>query len=97
MRLSLFAYLGIAFQIIGAFLIIPALFALSYSEPVIPFLFASLAAFFSGSLLTQVFKREELSLADAMVLSSLGFLGISLFGAIPYLFYPEFPAGFLNA
>lgn len=97
MRLSLFAYLGIAFQIIGAFLIIPAIFALSYSEPVLPFLFASLAAFFSGSLLTQVFKREELSLADAMVLSSLGFLGISLFGAIPYLFYPEFPAGFLNA
>ncbi len=97
MRLSILAHLGIAFQIIGAFLIVPSILALFSSEPVIPFLFASLAAFLTGSLLTQAFKREELSMGDAMALSSLGFLGISLFGAIPYLFYPEFPAGFLNA
>jgi trk system potassium uptake protein TrkH len=87
---SIFSYLGLVLEILGILLLIPIIVSWVMGENVyVPFFIAAIISFVFGTLMDKKFKKEELTLGSAMVLSSITFVIISLIGAIPFLFYMD--------
>lgn len=70
--------------------VLPILVALIYHEPFQPFIMGVVIPFIAGILLIR-FPRKQLDFGDAMLLSSLTLLLLSLFGAFPFFNVLEGP------
>lgn len=77
------SYTGTFLKVNGAVLLIPAVVAYIYSENQVPFLIAGILSFLVGALLSRK-PRVELTFMDAMLLSAVTLVLVSLFGAIPF-------------
>ncbi|NIO23092.1 MAG: hypothetical protein GTN38_03645 [Candidatus Aenigmarchaeota archaeon] len=83
---SVLSYLGLLLGILAILMLFPLAVSLVFAEDVyIPFLLGAVISFAVGVVLYKKFEREPLDLSSAMVLASLTFIVVSLFGAIPYL------------
>ena len=83
---NILAYLGILLEVFAAFLILPIIAALIYSEPVVPFLIPTVIALFLGVILDKNFTRGRLNLNEGLSLTAITFIIFSLIGSIPYLY-----------
>ena len=85
---SILSYLGTILEILGILILIPIFIAWIYEENIyLNFLVPATISFILGSFLDRYFKKDELTLGSAVVLSALSFILISLIGSIPYLSY----------
>ena len=80
-------YLGFVLMIIGALVLLPILPAILYSEysTIFPFVFAAALSLGLGFALNKIFRKGELTLSRAMVMTALTFISMSVVGAIPYI------------
>lgn len=76
-------YVGLFLKINSLILLAPALIAVYYSENAIPFVISSVFSYLVGILLTRE-SHTDISYADAMLISSLTLLMVSMVGAVPY-------------
>ena len=84
----IFNYLGYLFYLLGLFLLIPLIFALIYRDPqssTLSFVYSSLLSFALGYVFQKVFKKGKISNLHATIICSLGWIFISLVGAIPFV------------
>ncbi len=90
-------FLGLVFIAIGVVMLAPAPVALALSEAdLIPyFAIPAAVALFIGVILWRKFERTDLTLGKAMVLVTLAWILMSLFGSMPYIF--GHGMGFLDA
>lgn len=86
---SILSYLGTLLEILGILSLIPIIVAWAFNESSLytPFLLTAIISFILGIILDKRFKKQELNLGSAMVLSALAFIIISLIGSIPFMFY----------
>lgn len=78
--------MGMMLAILGALALLPLIPALIYQEGTyLSFILTSFFSLVAGFILYKRFKREPLDLGSAMVLASITFVVISLFGSIPYM------------
>ncbi len=84
--------LGILLITEGALLLLPTLIALYYKENVVPFLITIAATVASGFVMTR-FKPHDKTIVsmDGFAIVSLGWVLISLFGALPFFISKEIP------
>ena len=84
--------LGILLITEGALLLLPTLIALYYKENVVPFLITIAATVASGFIITR-FKPQDKTIVsmDGFAIVSLGWVLISLFGALPFFISKEIP------
>ena len=84
--------LGILLITEGALLLLPTLIALYYKENVVPFLITIAATVASGFVMTR-FKPHDKTIVsmDGFAIVSLGWILISLFGALPFFISKEIP------
>ena len=84
--------LGILLITEGALLLLPTLIALYYKENVVPFLITIAATVASGFVMTR-FKPHDKTIVsmDGFAIVSLGWILISLFGALPLFISKEIP------
>ncbi len=84
--------LGILLITEGALLLLPTLIALYYKENVVPFLITIVATVASGFVMTR-FKPHDKTIVsmDGFAIVSLGWILISLFGALPFFISKEIP------
>lgn len=84
--------LGILLITEGALLLLPTLIALYYRENVVPFLITIAATVASGFVMTR-FKPYDKTIVsmDGFAIVSLGWILISLFGALPFFISEEIP------
>lgn len=89
--------LGGLLVFLAAALLLPIPFSLYYHDGQIPaFLWSALITALAGMLLRGLFVPEgDLGFRDGFAIVTLGWLGASLFGALPFYFSGEF-AGFLD-
>jgi len=82
--------LGILLITEGALLLLPTLIALYYKENVVPFLITIAATVASGFVMTR-FKPHDKTIVsmDGFAIVSLGWILISLFGALPFFISKE--------
>lgn len=76
-------YLGRLLEINGVLLLLPLIVAVGYQEFLWPFIIPVFLSLLIGHFLRK-FPEKELDLGDAILLSVITLLSISLFGAIPF-------------
>ena len=84
---NILAYLGLLLEVFAFFLILPTIAALYLNEPAEPFLVAALISIILGLYFEKTNKQEELRINEALTLTALSFLFVSIIGAIPYLYH----------
>lgn len=85
---SIMSYMGVMLEIAGILALLPFLVSLVYGDGFfVMFLLTAAVTFAIGAILDRHFEKTELDLGSAMIITALSFFVISLFGAIPYLFY----------
>ena len=84
--------LGILLQFSGILLVVPALIgtALGESESTIGIFFAVVGLSFAGSFLTNIGEKGPMNLKQASIFVVSGFILLSLFGSIPYIYFNPF-------
>ena len=84
--------LGILLITEGSLLILPTLIGLYYKENVVPFLITIAASVVSGFVMTR-FKPQDKTIVsmDGFAIVSVGWILISLFGALPFFLGKEIP------
>ena len=84
--------LGILLQFSGILLVVPALLgtALGESESTIGIFFAVVGLSFSGFFLTNIGEKGPMNLKQASIFVVSGFIFLSLFGSIPYIYINPF-------
>ena len=83
---SVLSYIGVVLEVMGVLSIIPVIFSVIFSDGMhFVFIITGIITFAFGTILDKSFKKSELDLGTAMVITALSFIIISLFGAIPYL------------
>ena len=84
--------LGILLITEGALLLLPTLIGLYYKEDVVPFLITIAATVISGFVMIR-FKPHDKTIVsmDGFAIVSLGWIFISLFGALPFFISKEIP------
>lgn len=91
------AYLGLSLQILAVLLIVPALAAHFWGEPLIPFFIPCVSSFILGGVLSSFFERKDLTIAEALIFASVLFITMSAVGSIPYLLTPTAYTDFVDA
>ncbi len=84
---NILAYLGLLLEAFAFFLILPIMAAFYLNEPAEPFLIAALISIILGLYFDKTNKQEELRINEALTLTAVSFLVVSLIGAIPYLYH----------
>lgn len=81
-------FLGLVFIVIGTVMLapVPVAFALSEANLISYFAIPAAIALFIGVILWRKFERTDLTLGKAMVLVTLAWILMSLFGSMPYIF-----------
>jgi trk system potassium uptake protein TrkH len=80
--------MGVMLEIVGILALLPFIVALIYGDGFfVMFLLTAAVTFAIGAILDRNFEKTELDLGSAMIITALSFVVISLFGAIPYMFY----------
>jgi trk/ktr system potassium uptake protein len=89
---SILGNLGILLQFSGILLVVPALLgtALGESESTIGIFFAVVGLSFSGFFLTNIGEKGPMNLKQASIFVVSGFIFLSLFGSIPYIYINPF-------
>jgi trk system potassium uptake protein len=89
---SVLGNLGILLQFSGILLVVPALLgtALGESESTIGIFFAVVGLSFSGFFLTNIGEKGPMNLKQASIFVVSGFIFLSLFGSIPYIYINPF-------
>ena len=84
--------LGILLQFSGILLVVPALLgtALGESESTIGIFFAVVGLSFAGFFLTNIGEKGPMNLKQASIFVVSGFIFLSLFGSIPYIYINPF-------
>jgi trk/ktr system potassium uptake protein len=84
--------LGILLQFSGILLVVPALLgtALGESESTIGIFFAVVGLSFAGFFLTNIGEKGPMNLKQASIFVVSGFILLSLFGSIPYIYINPF-------
>ena len=84
--------LGILLQFSGILLLVPALLgtALGESESTIGIFFAVVGLSFAGFFLTNIGEKGPMNLKQASIFVVSGFIFLSLFGSIPYIYINPF-------
>jgi trk system potassium uptake protein len=84
--------LGILLQFSGILLVVPALLgtALGESESTIGIFFAVVGLSFAGFFLTNIGEKGPMNLKQASIFVVSGFIFLSLFGSIPYIYIHPF-------
>lgn len=84
--------LGILLQFSGILLVVPALLgtALGESESTIGIFFAVVGLSFAGFFLTNIGEKGPMNLKQASIFVVTGFIFLSLFGSIPYIYINPF-------
>jgi trk system potassium uptake protein TrkH len=84
--------LGILLQFSGILLVVPALIgtALGESESTIGIFFAVVSLSFAGFFLTNIGEKGPMNLKQASIFVVSGFILLSLFGSIPYIYFNPF-------
>jgi trk system potassium uptake protein len=92
---SVLGNLGILLQFSGILLVVPALLgtALGESESTIGIFFAVVGLSFSGFFLTNIGEKGPMNLKQASIFVVSGFIFLSLFGSIPYIYINPFGNG----
>ena len=91
------SYVGLFLRVNSAIILAPVFVALLYGEDPTRFIVGSLFCFTVGLVLSRN-PREELSISSAIILSAATFVGVSFFGAVPFLFDFGFSVnGFVDA
>ena len=87
--------LGILLQFSGILLVVPALFgtALGESASIIGIFFAVVGLSFAGFFMTNVGEKGPMNLKQASIFVVSGFILLSLFGSIPYIYINPFENG----
>ena len=85
---TVFFAIGVLLLILGAFMLIPFLVQLIYSEQNSAFLSSALVTAFLGILLilTNLEESRKLNLQQAFLLTTLSWLSIAIFGCLPFFF-----------
>ena len=84
--------LGILLITEGALLLLPMLIGLYYKENVVPFLITIAVTVISGFVMTRFKPHDKTKVSmDGFAIVSLGWIFISLFGALPFFISKEIP------
>ena len=85
---TVFFITGILIVILGIFMIVPYGIQLIYSENNNSFLFSSIITIFIGilTILVNLKKDNQLTLQQAFLFSVLAWVGIAVFGSLPFMF-----------
>jgi len=87
---SILSYMGVMLKILGVLSLIPTIISIYFGDGLYPmFLITAIISFAIGIILDKSFKKMELTLGSAMLITALSFIIISIFGSIPYMFYLE--------
>ena len=84
---TVFFAIGVLLIILGAFMLIPFFVQFIYDEKNNTFLLSALVTAFIGTLLvlTNLEENKKLNLQQAFLLTTLSWLGIAIFGCLPFL------------
>ncbi|MBI4175811.1 MAG: TrkH family potassium uptake protein [Candidatus Aenigmarchaeota archaeon] len=83
---SALSHLGIILEIFGILLIIPLLASVALGESInFLFIIAAAVSFVAGTLLDKKLQKKPLDSPSIMALALLGFVSVSMIGAVPYL------------
>ena len=84
---TVFFAIGVLLVILGAFMLIPFFVQFIYDEKNNTFLLSALVTAFIGTLLvlTNLEENKKLNLQQAFLLTTLSWLGIAIFGCLPFL------------
>ena len=84
---TVFFAIGVLLVILGAFMLIPFFVQFIYDEKNNTFLLSALVTAFIGTLLvlTNLEENKKLNLQQAFLLTTLAWLGIAIFGCLPFL------------
>ena len=84
---TVFFAIGVLLVILGAFMLIPFFVQFIYDEKNSTFLLSALVTAFIGTLLvlTNLEENKKLNLQQAFLLTTLSWLGIAIFGCLPFL------------
>ena len=84
---TLFFAIGVLLVILGAFMLIPFFVQFIYDEKNNTFLLSASVTAFIGTLLvlTNLEENKKLNLQQAFLLTTLSWLGIAIFGCLPFL------------
>jgi len=85
---TVFFALGILLIILGFFMIVPVIVQLIYDEFNGTFIYSSIVTIFIGTLflLSNLDQDRKLNLQQAFLLTSLSWIGIAIFGSLPFIF-----------
>ena len=85
---TVFFALGILLIILGFFMLVPVIVQLIYDEFNGAFIYSSMVTIFIGTLflLSNLDQNEKLNLQQAFLLTSLSWIGIAIFGSLPFIF-----------
>jgi len=80
--------LGTLLIILGFFMMVPVIVQLIYDEFNGTFIYSSLVTIFIGTLflLSNLDQNKKLNLQQAFLLTSLSWVGIAIFGSLPFIF-----------
>ena len=85
---TVFFALGVLLIILGFFMIAPVIVQLIYDELNGTFIYSSVVTIFIGILflLSNLDQNKKLNLQQAFLLTSLSWIGIAIFGSLPFIF-----------
>ncbi len=85
---TVFFALGILLIILGIFMLGPVIVQLIYDEFNGTFIYSSIVTIFMGTLflLSNLDQNKKLNLQQAFLLTSLSWIGIAIFGSLPFIF-----------
>ena len=85
---TVFFSLGILLITLGFFMITPVIVQLIYDELNGTFIYSSVVTIFIGTLflLSNLDQNKKLNLQQAFLLTSLSWIGIAIFGSLPFIF-----------
>jgi len=85
---TVFFALGILLVILGFFMIVPIFVQLIYAEFDGTFIYSSILTIFIGILflLSNLDQEKKLNLQQAFLLTALSWIGIAIFGSLPFIY-----------
>jgi len=85
---TVFFVLGMLLIILGFFMLAPVIVQLIYDEFNGTFIYSSVVTIFIGTLflLSNLDQDRKLNLQQAFLLTSLSWIGIAIFGSLPFIF-----------
>ena len=85
---TVFFALGILLVILGFFMVVPVFVQLIYAEFDGTFIYSSIVTIFIGILflLSNLDQEKKLNLQQAFLLTALSWIGIAIFGSLPFIY-----------